>query len=425
MHGELCKYRAQFKEASKDVAKNAAALAKCAKEKDGLAKKCNEVTAKLKSAEAFKGQRIAAGPGAKVTKRAREHETEERDRSDHRDDAAAAANEAPIHMSMDGDARRQRLIHPERRHLVPGPQGAHRGREQQASSRFHVHGHSAAKEHTLIPANHCLVASGVGARVPTPRPEVLHMVNQLLVDSDLIQAEDGGATMAIDIYLLPRPTQFPGAIQWKVLFKSERAADTVLMRSMRQTQCNISLRAFVDRTQQSGHGETRHQHGAPTAAEPRYQAAAAVQPMARTLSSDSVICVAPTQPQSAPEPPQSSAVPVKKEGAPLQFTTRHAAGSLQAPSSMLHPHAAAAPQQAPSSHPVTQQQQPAVCNHGFAAYPQPMQPMPPMVPMYHGGGPAYGPYMQHPRPYYAPPMGYAPGAYVPGPEAYHAYHPHF
>lgn len=407
LHAEAHKHRSKFKETNKTAAQVQAAFTSKTKEYAELTKKYNEVVAKLKSTEARKGQHSQA---AKGNKRPRELSD-----SEHSEREVTTTSAGRAHISKDDDARRQRtgLIHPDRmkqvlHHVAPSRSAAYP---------------AAAREHIVIPANRCLVASGVGARLHTPKVEVVHMVNQILVNSDIIRDEDHGDTMAIDAYSMPGAAQ---PIHWKVVFKSAKATEMVLDRNMRKQNPHISLRAFLDRRQCVDEPDHQQSEYPVRPAEPQRHAVATEQPLARTLSSDSVVCLAPTQPQTRREAATVPVMQVKREGAPLQFTTRHAGDNQRPTVPVQQPVAAQEPQQAPQlQQPVTVPAAASVCGHSCAAYASHMRPMPPMMPVCHSAGPAYGPYMQHSRPYYSPPMGYAPGAYVPGPEMYHGFHPQF
>lgn len=408
LHSEALRHHGKFKETNKTAVQAQAALANKTRECAELTKKYNEVVAKLKSAEANvkNSQRKAIS-----NKRTRDRDSDEQQHSE-RDAEVTPDSSNRNHISRADDSRRQRtgIIHPDRMNQV-----LHRAAPSRSSAKP-----AAAREHIMIPANRCLVASGVGARLHTPTAEVVHIVNQLLVNSGIIRDEDQGDTMSIDVYSMPGSAQ---PIQWKVVFKSARAAEMVLDRNMRKQNPHITLRAFLDRRQHVEDSDQQQREDRPTA--PRGEAVATEQPLTRTLSSDSVVCLAPTQPQMKMAAATVPAVQLKREGGPLQFTTRHAGESQQPAVPVQQPVATPELQQPPQQQLVAVQAAASVCGHSCAAHAPHMRPMPPMMPAYHSGGPAYGPYMQHPRPYYSPPMGYAPGAYVPGPEMYHGFHPQF
>lgn len=417
VHADSIRYREQFKKANMAAASAEATLNKYVRENTVLTKKFNEVTAKLKLAE---GSKIQNNAGKQSNKRAREPNSGELHRGG-RDDAAAPSITARI--SNSDDSQRQRIqhstVHPDRRNLVP--------QDRNTNSAGNQRPHRALDTMIIIPAEQCLVASNVRVRLHTPNPEVLHRVNQLLVNLELVHEADSGSTTAIDIFALPERPQSYGPIQWKVVFKSAEAAAKVLGRNMRTPNSNIMLRAFLDRSQyqrqaeQDAMNDRGNTPRVTQLGQLQQSDAAAVQvPLTRAISSDSVICV-PTQSQPTPAPP------LKKEGAPLQFTTRHTAVSQQLPSPIANqlPSAATEPQQTHLRQPVVQQCHSTAaaaacshsCDHYHSAHSQPM------APMYHSGGPAYGPFMRMPpppplhQPYFGPPMGYAAhGAYT---AAYH------
>ena len=455
VQGEARRFRAQFKDANKTAATSQAALAKSMKENAGLARKYNETTAKLKTAEASKPVHTSGG-GSNKRGRERGVELEEAHRGGNDGTAAASPSTAAAvaHISKDGDRRRQRMqqtVHPERRQLVPQAinsiehQRVQVQRQQQGplnfspSSRAAIHDQSAdrAFDSRTFPASQCLVASGVGVRIHTPNPEVLHQVNQLFVNLGLVRTEDQGTTKAIDIHALREQRGSSGPIQWKVIFKSEEAAEKVLDRNMRTPNPTIMLRAFVHRGQSLEAQLQRPAGGARDtvqlrAAESRHHIVEfeQEQPVTRTLSQGSVVCVEPGNAR------QVQIAPFKQETASMQFTTRRTSERQQHASSAQPPGAASEPQQVHSHHPVTQPVTappaagvgPGGCGHmqchGCAHTAHGPQMMP-MMPMYHSGGPTYGPFMQPPRPYYSAPMGYAAGGYMHGSEVYPPFHHQF
>ena len=144
---------------------------------------------------------------------------------------------------------------------------------------------------------------------------------------------------------------------------------------------HITLRAFLDRRQQIDSSDQQCNVHRPI--EPRRDIVATEVPLSRTLSSDSVICLAPTQPQSKPEASPVPVVQLKREGMPLQFTTRHAIESQQPLTPAQQPVATQEPQQAPSQHPVHPHASASVCGHSCAVCTPHVRPLPPMMPMYH------------------------------------------
>jgi hypothetical protein len=404
----------QSKTALKAQAVSGAALVREQTENAKLTKKYNELLARWKVSEANQGQ-AAAAPKKGQKRGANTEQTQGRQPEDHH----AAATGA--HISRADDSRRQRTsgtVHPSRLQQVPQysppamvPPAASAVRQLSLAAR------SSDSVQIIHPANHCLVMANVGARIHTSRAAVVQLITQLLFNIGLCIEDDRGATTPIDAHSLAGSI---APIHWKVVFKDAEAATAVLTRYSQNPDHTVSVRAFLD----------RRQHQDDLAASVRVErplrvASEITQAPSRAPSTNSVICVAPTQPTTKVEPPAAPQQAIQRTTAPLQFTTKRAGAAEAAPAPIQVQAADAAPARPPSPPPHPQHPPPGTYGPHYGPWQPLYRPPPPMAQAY-GPAPPYGGYMPQPAGYYAgPPMGYAPAGYVYGPEVYQGFPPRF